>query len=335
MTDSLKQVDSGERSKGSSLADLVEQSPPPGAIQHFTTSGLIKIAVITVLFAMMNWWQFKNLVPLWRHDPNWSHGFIIPLFSLYLLYARRDDLLTRRRRVCLVGLPLLIGSIFFIFISYFFIRTHWLCELGMVAALLSLVWYLAGPEIIRITWLPILFLIFALPIPDMLYGRIALPLQNLAAKLSTVTLTFLGASITVTASHLSITSLNGNQYGLTVAEACSGVRSLMAYMALGVAWAYLENRPIWQRVILVGSAVPIAIFSNVIRVGITCSMYVFDWPELGKDFMHEFTGLLMLGPALLMFWGLGKLLQSLFVEEEDNQDDISSGQTISAENVNT
>ena len=91
----------------------------------------------------------------------------------------------------------------------------------------------------------------------------------------------------------------------------------MAFMALGVAWAYLEYRPVWQRVVLVASAVPIVLLCNVLRVATTCLMYVLDQPELGKDFMHEFVGLLMLIPAAGMLWVLSRLLKAFFVEETD------------------
>ena len=184
-----------------------------------------------------------------------------------------------------------------------------------------LVLYLGGMTLIRITWLPIFYLAFALPISPMLYERIAFRLQNLAAAWSTIILRVLGVSISVTASHLTVTGMSGEKYGLTVAEACSGVRSLVAYLALGVAWAYLENRPIWQRVVLVLAAAPIAILCNILRVTITCSAYVIDRPELGQKFMHTFAGLVMLGPALVMFWALGKLLQKVFVEVEVEDED--------------
>ena len=179
---------------------------------------------------------------------------------------------------------------------------------------------------IRITWLPIMYLVFAMKIPEMLYTSISVPLQELAAICSVIFLKVFGVTIDVSASALTIISISGQKHGLTVAETCSGVRSLMAYLALGVAWAYLEQRPIWQRVLLVLLAGPIAILCNVIRVAITCSMYVIDKPELGRDFMHTFTGILMLGPAVLMFWGLSKLLQNLFVEV-DEQESVQADQT--------
>ncbi len=315
----MRQVDDGGRDEGGSLADLVDADRRIPLLESIPISAIIKVAVIALLFAGVNWRQFPILFGTWRHNPNWSHGFVIPLFSLYLLYARREDLLTATRRVFIWALPMVILSIVLIIISYYPIRTYWFCQLAMIALLFWLVWYLAGTKVIRVTWLPILFLIFALPIPSILYSRIAVPLQNFAAGFSAAILQIFGVLIDVTASQLMITSMDGNRHALTIAEACSGVRSLMAFMALGVAWAYLEIRPIWQRIVLVVSAVPIAILCNVFRVTITSSMYVIDKPELGQDFMHEFTGILMLIPAVGMFWALSKLLEALFVEVEDDQ----------------
>lgn len=327
MTDSERQVGSTKRPQAASLADMIEVPELVTAGQAFSPSALIKLAVIAALVVLLNAWQLPRMVGIWRHSPNWSHGFVIPLFSLYLIYARRDELFAAKRRICLAGLALMILSIAFIFVGFVFIHTRWLCELGIAALLFSVVLYLAGPEVIRITWLPIVYLVFAMKIPEMLYTSISVPLQELAAVCSTILLKVFGATIDVSASALTIISISGEKHGLTVAEACSGVRSLMAYLALGVAWAYLEQRPIWQRVVLVLLAGPIAILCNVIRVAITCSMYVIDKPELGRDFMHTFTGILMLGPAVLMFWGLSKLLQNLFVEVEE-QEGVQADQTV-------
>jgi exosortase len=160
-----------------------------------------------------------------------------------------------------------------------------------------------------------------MPLPSDTYSKIALPLQNIAAAASAAVLKLCGVNIIVKASELTLVSVSGITRDLTVAEACSGVRMLVAFMALGVAMAYLDDKPIWQRVTLVLMGVPIAIACNVMRVIITSTAYVMDKPDLGKDFMHSFTGMLMLVPALLMLWGLGWLLQSLFVADEQDEED--------------
>jgi exosortase len=129
---------------------------------------------------------------------------------------------------------------------------------------------------------------------------------------------------------MDIVSLSGTHWPLNVVEACSGMRLLMAFMALGVATAYLEDRPIWQRVVLVLLGIPVAIVCNVVRVSITGVMYVLDKPQLGQGFMHDFTGILMLVPAFAMLWAVGWVLQGLFIEEDDDAPDHAERKEVAA-----
>ena len=289
--------------------------------QAFSRSTCIKAAVIAFLFCGLNFWQFKRLVAGWRVDPNWSHGFLIPLFSVYLIYTRWDQLIAARRRIFLWGLPICVLSLFTLVFSYFPLGVSWFCQLSMIPLLLGIVLYLAGPAVLRITWVPIVYLVLAIPIPDILYQNIAYPLQEFAAQSTTVILKLCGVQIDVSASSLSITSLSGRVHPLQVVEACSGVRSLMAFVALSVAMAYIDDRPVWQRLVLIASSLPITVLCNVLRVTTTSTMFVIDQPELGKDFMHTFMGMALLVPALLMLLGLSWLMNHLFVENDDDGND--------------
>ncbi|MCK4601705.1 MAG: exosortase/archaeosortase family protein [Phycisphaerae bacterium] len=297
---------------------MVAVSTAPSWQKSFPLETFIKILVLVAVLALMNYRQFPRLFRDWVDNPNWSHGFIIPLFSLYLLFARREELLSVRRRVCLWGLPVFMLGCALQIMAYA-VENPWSCQISMTVVLFGLVLYLGGPGIAKLTWLPIFFLIFAMPIPDIIYNRIALPLQNFAALGSGMLLRVFGVQIEVAYSNLQIQSTSGAWHSLTVAEACSGMRLLMAFMAISVAMAYLEDRPLWQRIIMVGMGIPVAIFCNVLRVTITCVMYYFDHPELGQDFMHDFTGMLMLLPALVMLWLIGLLLKYLFVEVDDEE----------------
>ena len=314
---------------GGSLTDLVAAAPPAEAARSLSAGALIKVALFVGLLVAMNWAQFPLLLRKW-HEPEWSHGFIIPLFSLYLLFSRRRELLAARRQTCVYALPLLILACL-LQIGAYLIQNSLSCQVSMLLLGLALVWYLAGTKVMQLTWLPILFLAFAFPIPDLIYGAVSVPLQNLAAAGSAAILKVFGVTIQVLASRLQVLSVSGRWHSLTVAEACSGMKLLTAFLALSVAWAYLENRPVWQRIVLVAAGIPIAILCNVIRVAITATMFVFDKPDLGQDFMHEFTGMLMLVPAMVFIWLLGKLLQSIFVEvaeeETSNGADVAGGGT--------
>ena len=319
MTDSTQQTQPAAR-RDSSLADILESTSAASARTNAGWALWGKVAVLGGLFAWLNWWQFRRLISVWRDDVNWSHGFMIPLFSLYLLYSRREELLAAPRRVCLLGLPIFIGGVLMSLLGFYPISNTWLSQLSMVITLFGLVLYLAGPGVMRYAWLPILYLALAMPIPTILYTRIATPLQNLAAVVSTNIMMMLNVQVEVSASNIKLLSHSGQEYSVTVAEACSGMRSLLAFVALGVAWAYLEARPLWQRVVLVLSAVPVAVLLNIVRVTITGWMYVIDRPELGQKFMHEFMGMMMLAPALAIFWGLSYCLRHLFVEVDEDDD---------------
>jgi exosortase len=130
---------------------------------------------------------------------------------------------------------------------------------------------------------------------------------------------------------MELTSRSFQVYPLTVAEACSGMRLLMAFFALGVATAYLETRPVWQRVVLVAAALPIAVFCNLLRVAITCTMYFIDQPEMGKGVLHTFTGMLMLIPAFAMLYLVGWVLNRFLVTEAEGSAEAPEGTPVRPE----
>ncbi|HUU22625.1 MAG TPA: exosortase/archaeosortase family protein [Phycisphaerae bacterium] len=318
----------GARAAGRrSLADRVAPAPAPAPTQALGRQTLIRIGVLGALMVAAHLWQLHLLAMQCYRDPDWRHGFVIPLFSLYLLYSRRDELLAAPRRtggLAYLGLAILVFSLLAQPLCVFPIRNYWLMQISMVWSLFGLVLYLGGAKVIRLTWVPILFLLFALPISPSIYTRISVPLQNISAAGAVGVLKLLRVPIDSVASTLTLTSKAGETRALTVAEACNGMRLLTAFLALAVAMAYLDERPIWQRVILVAAGVPIAVVCNMIRVAITCHMYYIDKEEMGQDFMHFFTGMLMLIPAFGMLWVLSWMLRAV-CGEEDEEDQEAEG----------
>ncbi|MCY2932097.1 MAG: exosortase/archaeosortase family protein [Planctomycetota bacterium] len=316
----------------SSLADLVTVSTPGASAHGIGLQSALKIGVLAGLLLALNFWQVQTLVEAWLKDANWSHGFIIPLFSLYLLFSRRDELFQAPKRVCLWGLPILVGSLLVMALAFYPVQNNWISQLSMTGMIFGLVLYLAGPQVAKLTWLPIFYLALGMPIPGSLYQRIAYPLQELAAMSSAFLLQLFGVSMEVTASHLDVTSITGVHHGLDVAEACSGVRSLMAFAALGVAMAYIEPRPMWQRIILVVAVLPITIACNILRVTLTATAFVVDKAEWGQHVMHTLMGMVLLVPALGMLLLLSWLMKSLFTEEEveDDEDAGEAGPEVQA-----
>jgi exosortase len=309
--------------KPARLTDLVADKELPSVHPGLGRDVWVKMLILGALFVAVYAPQIGVLLQRWR-EPNWSHGYLIPLFSLYLLYCRWDQICRTPMKTSPAGLVILIASLLAMIICIYPISNPWLVQLTMIPALFGLVLYQVGWKMMKLAWLPVVYLVLAIPVNDTVYTQVSLPLQNVAAFASSTFLSAIGVTLETSASQLMIKSNGGNWYPVTVAEACSGVRSLMAFIALGVALAYLAERPVWQRAILLVMIIPVVVLTNMARVTITCYMYVIDRPELGQKFMHTFLGMLMLIPAGLALWGLAKLMDALFVEEtveEEEPDD--------------
>ena len=307
------------------LADAPDQS------FAFDLWAVVKIAVVLGLVYWINRVQFPGMWHKWNNDPNWSHGFLIPLFSVFLIYVRFREILAVARKVCWWGLPF-VALFCYLQVKAYSLQNPWSCQVTMAFLTASLVLFVAGWGMFKLLWLPILFLIFAMPIPQPLYEPMALALQGIATTGGAMVLRLFGVKLAVSGSTLAVTNMEGVQVPLSVEEACAGVRLLMAFVALSVAMAYMTARPVWQRVVLVLMGIPVAIASNVLRVAGTCAFFVWGHDELGQDVMHEFAGLLTLIPAALMLWLLAKVMDALFVEVDD-EDDEATPADVDAEGV--
>ena len=278
----------------------------------------VKILVVGGLF----WYLFRNeidsVVRIWRTDSGWSHGFLIPLFSLYFLNQHKKQILNLQVRpnyLGLVFLVLAISAYAFNAISpsgYAYIRS-----MSMIAALGAVVLLLGGLRLIKYAWLPIFFLVFAIPLPDRFYRGVTIPMRQWAATVAAALLSVV-EGIQASSHSVLINIIYKGQVvepPLNVAEACSGMRLLTAFLALGVAMAYLHDRPIWQRMILLASTIPIAIVCNIVRVTITGFIYVLVDPKYTRDIYHDGLGLAMLPLAFVLYWSLAWFMSSLFIEE--------------------
>lgn len=194
----------------------------------------------------------------------------------------------------------------------------------MIATLGAVVLLLGGWRLVKYTWLPILFLFFAVPLPQRYYFAFTLPMRRLAATVAAGLLNLVN-ELEAIASGVVIDVIYKGQYldpPLNVAEACSGMRLLTAFLALGVAMAYLHYRPIWQRIILLASTIPIAIFCNIVRVTVTGFVYVLIHPKYTQGIYHDILGWAMVPLAFGLYGSLAWFMSSLFVEETSNSEDI-------------
>ncbi len=284
----------------------------------------LRIGLLAVLFGVLFRHELQRLMMQWRSDPSWSHGFLIPLFSLYLVHQQRDRILSTVYRTRAGGLMLLILSIacyFFNVVSpsgYAYVRS-----LAMLGTLMGMVWWLGGGRLLRWTWLPVLYLLFAIPVPRRSYVALTLPLRRLAASVAAALLDLCSGVETTVQGVVIDVVYHGQRLepALNVAEACSGMRLLMAFLALGVAMAYLHPRPWPQRLGLLLATIPIAILCNIVRVTATGFLYVFVHPRFTQGIYHDVLGLAMLPLAFAMHAFVAWFTSSLFVPTEPTVDE--------------
>jgi exosortase len=270
-----------------------------------------RIALLAALFVPLHWNILYRLGRIAYTDGNWSHAFLIPFISLYFISQHKDALRATPPRPSWPGLAVaMLGLAGYVTFSYP-APSDMLAGYSMILELFGLVLLLVGPRVMKLLWFPIFYLVFAVKVSQSVWEAIAWQLQNIAASSSAFLLGLLGvdAQIQGTTIELYRGSVKvGN--GLNVAEACSGLRMLMTFIALGVAMAYLWERPWWARLTLVLLTLPIAILVNVGRVTSLALIYLVA-PEYSRGDFHIFMGMLMLIPAGLLFWIVGWVLSLL------------------------
>ena len=284
----------------------------------------IQVGILAALFAF-TFYQ-ASLRRLWlktnpiNGEPNWSHAVCVPIIGIYYLYANRRSLLNCVVRESWSALPVLIAGLVLFGYGIYPGQNDMVKDLGMVLTLFGLTAFLLGWDMMKIVWFPIAFLVCAIPWPGLVYSWVASPLQRLAADMAVIVLKVTGVAALGDGTKIIIDGEGGEFRTLNVAEACAGLRSLMTFITIGAAIAFLSSRPLWQKIIITISAVPIAIFCNVMRV---CGQGLLDhyWgKQWSQDFAHQFAGMVMLIPAFFLLLLVGWMLDKLFVEIIDESD---------------
>jgi exosortase len=202
-------------------------------------------------------------------------------------------------------------------------------DLSLIVTLFGVVLLSCGWPAARWGWFAVAFLIFALPAPVRLYQQLTLPLRELAASASGFALSMLPGMVALPQGTL-VEYIYGDRAGtLDVEQACSGMRLLMTMAALGVAMAFMHERPLWQRLVMMLACVPIAILCNIIRVTVTGLLVVFERDDLARGTTHTLLGMGMLAVAFGLYSALSYVLSHLVVEaEEDVEGNVAASPAI-------
>lgn len=281
----------------------------------------IKIALLAAAVYSVFRIEIYSIVFQWVTNSSWSHGFLIPFFSFYFINQKKKELLTLKSGSNYLGLGLLICCLVFYWLVLFVYKFGYLKPLVIIPTIGSIVLFIGGWKLIKYTWLPIVYLVFAIPLPTRIYDVLTIPMQKLASAVAAQLLNLVSGLEAEASGTIINVIYKGVELkpALDVAQACSGMRLLMAFLALGVAMAYLHYRPMWQRLILLASTVPIAILCNIVRVTATGFIYILWDPIYAQGIYHDMLGLLMLPLAFGLYGLLAWFMSNLVVDESKLQ----------------
>ena len=281
------------------LKEAVDSSPP----RRFS---LWKIGVLGALLIWLYYAVLGRLVLQWWHDPNSSHGFFVPAFSLYVLWLDRRALLKPPAKGSSYGIAILFVGLALLILGNFGAELF-LSRFSLLVVIAGLVVTFLGWSYQRRILFPWIFLILMIPIPVIIFNQITFPLQTLASDLATLMLRAVGIPVLREGHIIIIPAMP-----LEVAEACSGIRSLLSLTTLSIIYGYLMERSVRVRVILALSAIPIAVIANSLRiVGTGLTVQYWD-PEKAEGFFHLFSGWLIFVVSLLMLFVFHSVLRAVW-----------------------
>lgn len=282
--DQLPVVESAE-------ATAVKRDLPWAGIAWF--SGLLIVAYFPIL---------KHLVEQWANDPDVGHGFFVPLVAGYIAWQRREQLLALQWKPAWWGIGLMLWGAVQAYIGMLGAELF-LQRTAFLISLVGLLLVMGGKALVKELAFPLLLLPFMIPIPTVVYNRITFPLQLFASRVAELSL---GAIFNIPVLREGNVLELASQK-LSVAEACSGIRSLLSLSFLSIVYAYFFDPKVWMRWALLLGVIPIAIIANAGRVTITGLLSEYN-TELAQGFFHELEGFIIFAIAFAMLYVLHLLI---------------------------
>lgn len=243
--------------------------------------------VIGALVVAVYWHVLFKLIVTWLEIPDYSHGILVPVFSGYLVWTKRKVLLATRIAPAWSGIAVIALALALLILGEFGAELF-LSRVSLIVLCAGLVLGFGGWPLLKELRFPLAVLLLAVPIPTIVFNQIAIPLENLASRLATALLHLNGVPTLRLGNVIELPSIR-----LEVAEACSGIRSLVSLFTLAIFYGYFIEKTIPRRIILASASIPIAITANAVRIFGT-GMCVQYWDaEKALGFFHEFSGWVM------------------------------------------
>jgi len=265
----------------------------------------IAMLSLTTLVVIMYASVLSSLTRQWWSDPNYGHGFFVPVFAGYVLWSERDRWGALPFRPNSVGLAIMLFAIGLKVLGMLGAELF-IARMSLLILIAGMVLFLAGGQVLRSIVFPIGYLLFMIPLPAIVYYQLTFPLQLWASRWGANGLVALGIR-TVRQGNLLILP----NCTLNVVEACSGIRSLLSLLAAVVAYGYMAEPSTWKRTVLAVASIPIAIATNGLRLVVTGALSYYFGPAVDSGLVHAAFGLgfflLAFGAILLMHKLLGRL----------------------------
>ena len=267
-----------------------------------------QFGILVVVFVGLYFPFIRALVLDWSLNDNYSHGYIIPFISAFMIYSSRKELQVADIAPTNWGLPLIaIGLVQLVVAktgSEFFLQ-----RTSMILILFGFSVFFLGKKLTKKICIPLLYLVFMIPIPAIIWYKVALPMKLFASMLSEWLICSMGIPVLREGNiiHLAETSLE-------VVDACSGLRSLISMLALSSALAYLSRHSSLKKWLLFLSAAPTAVFVNVFRLALTGVLAKEFGEKVAKGFLHEFSGCLLFILGIMILIGVHVVLSKINIK---------------------
>jgi len=259
-----------------------------------------------VLLGLIGWLYASilgRLVGQWWNDPNFSHGFFVPAFALFVLWQDRSRLASLPRAPSLWGLLILVTALCVLVVGVLGAELF-LSRVSLLLLIAGLVVLFLGWNYLRAVLFPLAFLILMIPIPAIIFNQITFPLQILASKVAAAVLPLAGVPVLREGNVINLPTMP-----LEVAEACSGIRSLLSLATLAIIYGYLMETRNSVRVVLTLASVPIAVAANSSRIVGTGLLVQYWDPSKAEGFFHAFSGWLIFVISLVMLFLLHQVIR--------------------------
>jgi len=262
-------------------------------------------AVVAAGFALVYWPVIVKLVADWYNDDNYSHGFLIVPIAAYLAWERRARFWSTAEKPAAFGLVVVIGSLAVLFAGILGSELF-LTRISIVGTLVGALLFLFGWQRIRVLTFPLAFLLLMIPLPAIIFNQIAFPLQLLASQFGESAMGIANVPVLREGNVLILANTT-----LEVAEACSGIRSLVSLLTLAIMLGYFSDPRGWVRTVIALSSIPVAVVTNGFRVaGTGIAAHRFG-AAAAEGFFHEFSGWMVFVAAFILMLGLQRAVTRL------------------------